>query len=213
MLFFYYLCGMKSLYCHYDKSKIADLPRASFPGRIVVINGEDEAERAVKVLLSSPIIGLDTETRPNYRKGGMNPVALLQASTHDVCFLFRLNRIGMPDCIIRLLEDTEVTKVGLSWQDDLMQLRKRRSFHAGRFFELQRYVRSLGIEDQALAKLYANVFGEQICKRQQLSNWENDSLTPAQQLYAATDAWACIRLYEEIHKITHEGYEIISEEG
>lgn len=204
---------MKRLYCHYDKSKIAELPRAAFPGRIVVINGEKEAERAVDILLSSDVIGLDTETRPNFKKGGMNPVALLQASTHDVCFLFRLNRIGMPDSLVRLLEDTAVTKVGLSWQDDLAQLKRRRKFRTGRFFELQRYVKSLGIEDQALAKLYANVFGEQISKRQQLSNWEADSLSPAQQMYAATDAWACIRLYEEIHKITHEGYEIISEEG
>lgn len=204
---------MKRLYCHYDKSKIAELPRAAFPGRIVVINGEKEAERAVDILLSSDVIGLDTETRPNFKKGGMNPVALLQASTRDVCFLFRLNRIGMPDSLVRLLEDTAVTKVGLSWQDDLAQLKRRRKFRTGRFFELQRYVKSLGIEDQALAKLYANVFGEQISKRQQLSNWEADSLSPAQQMYAATDAWACIRLYEEIHKITHEGYEIISEEG
>lgn len=204
---------MKCLYCHYDKSKIAELPRAAFPGRIVVINGEKEAERAVDILLSSDVIGLDTETRPNFKKGGMNPVALLQASTHDVCFLFRLNRIGMPDSLVRLLEDTAVTKVGLSWQDDLAQLKRRRKFRTGRFFELQRYVKSLGIEDQALAKLYANVFGEQISKRQQLSNWEADSLSPAQQMYAATDAWACIRLYEELHKITHEGYEIISEEG
>lgn len=204
---------MKCLYCHYDKSKIAELPRAAFPGRIVVINGEKEAEKAVDILLSSDVIGLDTETRPNFKKGGMNPVALLQASTHDVCFLFRLNRIGMPDSLVRLLEDTAVTKVGLSWQDDLAQLKRRRKFRTGRFFELQRYVKSLGIEDQALAKLYANVFGEQISKRQQLSNWEADSLSPAQQMYAATDAWACIRLYEELHKITHEGYEIISEEG
>lgn len=203
---------MKCLYSHFDKSKIAELPRAVFPGRIVVINGEAEAERAVDMLLKEPILGFDTETRPKFSKGGMNPVALLQVSSHDVCFLFRLCQMGVSDSIVKLLEDREVIKVGLSWHDDLQQLRRRRQFKTGTFFELQKYVQCLGIEDLSLQKLYANVFGEKISKNQQLSNWEAGNLTEPQKLYAATDAWACIRLYEELHKLTNEGFQIISEE-
>ena len=76
----------------------------------------------------------------------------------------------------------------------------------------------ISVDDQSitplsLQKLYANVFGEKISKTQQLSNWEAPSLTQAQKLYAATDAWACIRLYEELKRLQHEGFEIISEEG
>ena len=55
----------------------------------------------------------------------------------------------------------------------------------------------LGIKDMSLAKLYANLFHQRISKREQLSNWEADVLTDKQKLYGATDAWACIQLYEE----------------
>ena len=55
----------------------------------------------------------------------------------------------------------------------------------------------LGIEDMSLAKLYANIFGERISKREQLSNWDSDILTDKQKGYAATDAWACVMLYKE----------------
>jgi len=37
-----------------------------------------------------------------------------------------------------------------------------------------------------------------ISKNQQVSNWENDRLTPAQISYAATDAWICIGIYEKM---------------
>ena len=110
-------------------------------------------------------------------------------------------------------EDRSQLKVALSWTDDIHQLHRRRDFLPGRFFELQRYVQAIGIEDLSLQKLYANVFGEKISKTQQLSNWEAPSLTQAQKLYAATDAWACIRLYDELKRLQHEGFEIISEEG
>ena len=96
---------MKSLYSHYDTTKINDLPRVNFPGRIVVVNGEAEAERAVDYLMRQDIIGLDTETKPNFKKGGMNAVALLQISSREVCFLFRLCQMGLPDCLVKLLED------------------------------------------------------------------------------------------------------------
>ena len=121
--------------------------------------------------------------------------------------------MGLPDCLVKLLEDRSQLKVALSWTDDIHQLHRRRDFLPGRFFELQRYVQAIGIEDLSLQKLYANVFGEKISKTQQLSNWEAPSLTQAQKLYAATDAWAGIRLYDELKRLQHEGFEIISEEG
>ncbi len=47
----------------------------------------------------------------------------------------------------------------------------------------------------SLQKIYAIVFGEKISKAQRLTNWEAETLTPAQQAYAAIDAWACLKLY------------------
>ena len=198
------------LYNKFDKKSISDLPRVTFPGKIVVVLTESEAQKAVDFLLSADILGIDSETRPVFKKGQHHKVALLQVSTKDVCFLFRLNLIGMPSCIVRLLEDTTILQVGLSLHDDFMMLHQRRDFKIGRFIDLQNMVSEFGIEDLSLQKLYANLFHERITKRQQLSNWEAPILTEQQKIYAATDAWTCIQIYErlqELHK-THN-YETV----
>ena len=192
---------MKTLWSKYDKKLIAGLPRATFGGRVIVVDTESEASKAIAYLLKQPLLGFDTETRPTFRPGPMHPVALLQVSTPDTCFLFRLNRIGLPECVIRLLSDQRITKVALSWSDDSGQLQRRHKFTMGNFIELQTFVKEFGIEDCSLQKLYANVFGQKISKAQQLSNWEADVLSEAQKLYAATDAWACVRLYEELNEL------------
>ena len=199
---------MKEIFDKYDKALLASLPRVLFDGRIEVIVSERDAERAVKFLMKQPILGFDTETRPSFSRGKMNKVALLQVSTNDVCFLFRLNRIDIPQCLVRLLEDKKITKVGLSWHDDLRALNGRKSFRAGTFVELQDMAGQMGIVDISLQKLYANIFGQKISKGQRLTNWEADDLTEAQKKYAATDAWACIRLYDEMQRMQREGYSI-----
>ena len=61
---------------------------------IIVVLDEKTSEKAVDFLLSQDILGIDTETRPCFTKGHHYKVALLQVSTHDTCFLFRLNFIG-----------------------------------------------------------------------------------------------------------------------
>ena len=200
----------KIIYSKYDKKKIPSLPRVLFPGRIIVILTADEAEKAVDYLLKADILGFDTETKPVFKRGRQNKVALLQVSTEDTCFLFRLNRIGLCPAIIRLLETTDVRKIGLSWHDDIASLHKRGEFSPKGFFELQEHMKELGIEDMSLAKLYANLFGERISKREQLSNWDNDVLTDKQKGYAATDAWACIRLYKEYLRLKETNdYELV----
>ena len=199
---------MKILYNKYDKSLIADITVASFPGRIEVVQGIPQAERAIRYLLAQDILGFDTETKPCFQKGQANQVALLQVSSPDVCFLFRLNQIGLPRCVLSLLSDKRITKVGLSIKEDLNKLRVYREFRSGNFLDLQDFVGEFGIEDKSLRKLYANVFGEKISKRQQLSNWEADVLTDAQKLYAATDAWACIRLYQELLRLREVGFRL-----
>ena len=198
------------LYNKFDKKSISDLPRVTFPGKIVVVLTESEAQKAVDFLLSADILGIDSETRPVFKKGQHHKVALLQVSTKDVCFLFRLNLIGMPSCIVRLLEDTTILKVGLSLHDDFMMLHQRRDFKIGRFIDLQNMVSEFGIEDLSLQKLYANLFHERITKRQQLSNWEAPVLTEQQKTYAATDAWTCIQIYERLQELRKtQNYETV----
>ncbi len=200
----------KTIYHKYDKQRIADLPRVLFEGRIVVILTESEAQKAVDYLLSQPILGVDTETRPSFKKGRVNKVALLQVASHEICFLFRLNQLGISPAVKRLLEDKSVPKIGLSWHDDLNMLHKSGEFETGYFIDLQNHVREIGVEDLSLQKLYANFFGQKISKRERLTNWEADILNDKQKQYAATDAWACIMLYEELMRLEETGdYELI----
>ena len=172
----------KILFNRYDKKKISTLPRIIFEGRIVVVLTERDAQKAVDFLLTQPILGIDTETRPSFKKGRVNQVALLQIATHDICFLFRLNQLGMTAAVKRLLEDTEVPKIGLSLHDDLMMLSRRGEFRRGNFIDLQDKVKEIGVEDMSLQKLFANFFGMRISKRDQLSNWEADILSDKQKI-------------------------------
>ena len=201
----------KTIYNKFDKQQIANLPKEEFRGRIFTITTERDAEKAVNYLMSQPILGFDSETRPTFKRNVSHQVALLQVATYDTCFLFRLNQLGLPNSIVRLLEDTSITKVALSWKDDTHMLQLRRKYKSGKFIDIQDEVGRIGIEDHSLQKIYANLFGKMISKRQQLSNWEADILSDAQKAYAALDAWACIHIYDEIQRLLHSrDYHIIT---
>lgn len=195
----------KILYKRFDKAKIAQLPRTLFPGKIIMVETSEKAAEAVDFLLSHDILGFDTETKPSFQKGQMHNVALMQVSTRDTCFLFRLNIIKLCSPVVRLLSDTTVPKIGLSVHDDLHMLHRLGKFTPGRFIDLQKHVKEFGVEDLSLQKLYANFFHERISKRERLSNWEAPQLKQSQKLYAATDAWTCINLYEEMVRLKQEG--------
>lgn len=200
----------KLIYNKIDKATVSSLKRVMFYGKIVVIYTEQEAEKAVDYLLSQPLLGFDTETRPSFEKGKQYKCSLLQVATPTCCFLFRLNHLGMCPAVRRLLSDKTVTKVGLAWSNDLNSLRQLGAFDTGTFTDLQDMVKQIGIEDQSLVKIYANLFNERISKTDRLSNWERDVLKDSQKIYAAIDAWACTRIYEEVLRLkATKDYELI----
>lgn len=181
-----------------SKQQLATLPPAHFNGTIVVVDTPMAVDSAVEELRKASLIGFDTETRPSFKKGQSYNVALLQLSGPDVCYLFRLNKIGMPNSLKELLEDSEKTKVGLSLHDDFRNLKKTYDFEPGGFIELQSFVTHWNIIDKSLSKLYGILFGKRLSKAQRLSNWESDQLAESQQHYAALDALACIQIYSHL---------------
>ncbi|MGL4518532.1 MAG: 3'-5' exonuclease [Phocaeicola sp.] len=188
------------------KTVLTALPKVIFPGRIYLIYTAEEADRAIEYLNQQQVVGVDTETRPSFKKGTSHKVSLVQISTMDTCFLFRLNAIGMPESLQSFLMG-DVLKIGLSLKDDFTSLRRRTSLRPdeGNWIELQDYVVKFGIEDKSLQKIYANLFGFKISKTLRLSNWEAAELTEGQQRYAATDAWACVQIYKELKKLEESG--------
>ena len=186
---------------HIDKNEISTMPTVTFEGRIITIDTASAVDQAMIALSGESYVGIDTETRPSFRKGVQHDVSLIQLSTPDTCFLIRLNRTGMPDSLVAFLENKRIAKIGLSLHDDYQGLCKRRKFKAGNFIDLQKEVGKYGIEEMSLQKIFAIIFGQRISKSQQLSNWENDVLTDKQKQYAATDAWACLKIYKELKQI------------
>lgn len=194
-----------------NKETINELPKVLFDGQIHVVQTPEEAEKAVAYLKTCSIVGIDSETRPSFTKGRVHKVALLQIASEEHCFLFRLNLMGLTLPLILFLENPNIIKVGLSLKDDFMMLHKRAPFEQQNCIELQEYVRLFGIEAKSLQKIYGILFGQKISKNQQLSNWEADMLTQPQQLYAATDAWACLNIYKKLQELKQTGDFVIAE--
>lgn len=181
-----------------SNEQTALLPAVEFRGKILLVEQERDIAEACKQLAQQPQIGFDTETRPSFRPGVTFRVSLLQLSTPTVCYLFRLNKIPLAKPILQLLENKEVLKIGADVAGDLRSLRKIRHFRDGGFVDLQTIAPQWGIEEKSLRKLSAIVLGQRVSKAQRLSNWEAATLTDKQQLYAATDAWVCTRIYEQL---------------
>jgi ribonuclease D len=184
---------------HYNGSltedEVKSLPLLQFDGKVTLIDNMDTFYQVIDNIGKSSIVGFDTETKPSFRKGRRNTVSLLQLADDRNAWLFRLNMIGLPPELAAILADENLHKVGVAIHDDIKALRSVSPFEPGGFVDLQGIVAGHGIKQLGLKKLSAIVLGYRISKSQQVSNWEASALTESQQLYAATDAWICRRIY------------------
>jgi len=177
---------------------IKSLPLNSFQGTIHLIDNYDSVNEVYHLIKNKKVLGFDTETRPSFKKGRVYKLSLLQLATDEHAFLYRLNKIGIPDYIIDIFEDEEIVKAGVAIKNDIKSLTGVRDFQPAGFVELQEFVKYSGIEDNGLKKIVANVLGFRISKRSQTSNWEQNVLSPEQLQYAATDAWTCYEIYRKL---------------
>ncbi|GAA0879521.1 3'-5' exonuclease [Algoriphagus jejuensis] len=186
------------------KEEVNTLQLGQFEGEIFLIDHADQVEEAVEFLNEQRIIGFDTETKPSFRKGEFNHVSLLQLSTSTQAFLFRLNKIGFPESLRNLMEKENLVKIGAAVHDDLKGLGKLTdSFYPQSFFDLNDELKKVGFLNVGVRNLSGMVLKIRISKTEQVSNWESEVLTERQQRYAATDAWACLEIFNLLRK---EGY-------
>ncbi|WP_424963993.1 3'-5' exonuclease [Ekhidna sp.] len=183
---------------HITKEDMRAMPLLAFEGNIHVIDSEKDCSKAVKALRKFDVLGFDTEKKPTFNKGEYNHTAMVQLSTLEDAYLFRLNEMGYPTTLFDLMSDHAILKLGISIDDDLKDLNKARKFKPQNFTDLNDVVRELGVKHMGVKKLAAVILGARISKNQQVTNWEADKLTPAQQKYAATDAWICLAIHEEL---------------
>jgi len=180
----------------YEEIEKCDL--SWFKGEIVLVEDMESFNETFPRLFDSEVLGFDTETRPSFRKGRKNKVSLIQLANDKLACLIRINRVGIPPQLAQLLASEDVIKAGVAVHDDIRFLRSVRGFNPSGFVDLQKFVRDYGIQDSGLKKLAAIVLGFRISKRQQVTDWEAEQLTDAQQVYAATDAWVCYQIYRKL---------------
>jgi len=188
---------------HYNESVTDDelrkLPLLQFEGKVTLVDDMQKFRHAINDMGRPRLLGFDTETRPSFRKGQRHKVSLLQLADDSRAWLFRLNMIGLPPELTILLADENIIKTGVAIHDDVKALRLLAPFEPAGFVDLQTVVAAHGIKQLGLKKLSAIILGYSISKSQQVSNWDAPVLTEPQQLYAATDAWVCRRIYHALN--------------
>lgn len=181
-----------------SKEEVAVLELIQFEGPIHLIDTMEAFEQEMPRIASQTVLGFDTETRPSFKKGKMYPTALIQLSTLDTAWILRVNRMGYPKDLLKMLSGEVPLKIGLGLQDDMRKMRADYNFDPGGFLDLQQYAEAFRIDEKGLKKMSAIVLGRRISKSQQVSNWDADILTEAQLRYAATDAWICLEIYNRL---------------
>jgi ribonuclease D len=171
------------------KDEINSLPIKGYEGKIVVVKTGDELGKALDALKHETILGFDTETRPNFKKGQNNLPSLIQLAAEETVYIFQLQHIGFPVKLRKVLADKTIIKTGVAIDQDLLQLQRLGPFSEGGFFGLARIAKNAGIKNHGLRGLAAVLLNFRISKGAQRSNWGSETLSNKQIKYAATDAW------------------------
>jgi L-methionine (R)-S-oxide reductase len=185
-----------------ENSVLEMFPQVELKGHISLVTTRSQVQKAAEYLSRQPVLGFDTETKPRFSSGKMYKPALLQLSTDSRSFLIHLKKTGLPPELVAVLSDPLIVKVGAAVRDDIIGLQRYVSFQAEGFVDLQEMAQQYGIVEKSVKKLAAIVLGKRVSKSQQTTNWEAYPLSEAQARYAATDAYVCFRIYQEL--IAHQ---------
>lgn len=170
----------------------------TFPGKIHLIKTDAELAAVSDVLLEAKELGFDTETRPSFKKGETYKVALLQLATETDAFLIRLHFINQFQVLKTIFENQNVVKSGVAIRDDLKQLQKIFQFTPQHFVELQGLAKARDLKNFGLRGMTEEVLQATISKGPKTTNWEAFELTDRQLMYAATDAWIGLKLFQKL---------------
>ncbi len=170
----------------------------SFTGKIHLINTDVALNSVAADLSQAKILGFDTETKPSFKKGEVYKVALLQLATATDAYLIRLQALTNFEIIRNIFENESIVKVGCAIHDDIKQLQKIFHFTVKNFVELQELAKVKNLKNFGLKGMTEEVLQAQLSKGPKLTNWQAETLTEKQLLYAATDAWIGLELYKKL---------------
>ncbi len=172
-----------------SKDDINSLPIVRYEGEVRLVRDEESLQSALEDLTQQIVLGFDTETKPSFRKGKLNPPALIQLASESTVYLVQLTWIPFNADLANLLSNPNILKVGVSIHDDIRELQKIYPFKAQGIVDLGVIASKNKLETKGLRNLAANLFDYRITKGPQCSNWNVHELSQRQISYAATDAW------------------------
>jgi len=178
-----------------SKEDLANLPIRRYEGKVSLVETSRELEQARVDIRQERVVGLDTETRPSFRKGEVHLPCLVQAATAQAVYLFQLSRLDVFPALVELLAKPQIIKTGVGLAYDLRQLKQVFPFTVENIVDLGVVARRRNLGQTGVRNLAGMLLGFRIPKGNRTSNWAVPRLSPAQINYAATDAWACRELY------------------
>ena len=178
-----------------SREQLANLPIRRYEGKVSLVATLQELGEARADFRQERVVGLDTETRPSFRKGESHLPCLVQAATGRAVYLFQLHRMEVFPALVELLAKPDVVKTGVGLAYDLRQLKLVFPFTVENVLDLGVVAHRRGLGQTGVRNLAGMFLGFRIPKGSRTSNWAAPCLSPAQITYAATDAWACRELY------------------
>ena len=179
-----------------SKNEINSLPQIKFNGDVEVLSSSDNVQAAVNHLMNYDLIGFDTETKPTFVKGPLNPPSILQLACIDKVYIFQLDNESLYKKLFPILSNENITKCGVSVDRDLIELMYLSPFDPLSFVDLGNIARDYDVPHHGLRGLVAMFLKHRISKGAQISDWSKTVLSQSQITYAATDAWISLKLFE-----------------
>ncbi len=170
--------------------------------RISLVSTAAQAREACAALIEHTVWGFDTESKPTFLKDQVSDGPhIVQLATERHAWVFQLHE---PDCraqVAALLAHGGHIKAGFGLGDDTRRIVAKLAVEPAAVMELNAVFRARGYrKDMGVKGAVAVLFNRRFIKSKKAatSNWANPTLTEAQLIYAANDAYAAARVYHAL---------------
>jgi ribonuclease D len=170
--------------------------------RIHVPASAAEFAAAHAVIVAAGTVGFDTESKPTFKVGEVSDGPhIVQFALTDCAYIFQVHNSAGLDALNDILASAAVRKVGFGLQSDHAQIRAKLDMAMAAVFDLNTHFRRIGYGSSMGVRAAVGVVLQQHfhkSKKITTTNWALPSLSDAQLLYAANDAYAALRVLQTI---------------
>lgn len=163
----------------------------------------DKLIEVIPEILTSDIIGFDSEFISSHIPCQFPEMFILQLATRNQCFVINVKILKKKTVLIdfcrEILESKNILKIGFSANDDLIYLKKSlgiENLKCNNLIDLFEIIKLKKKKEINLKNVCSLFFEKKMDKSEQFSNWGQIPLREAQIIYAALDAMCLVRVFE-----------------